>query len=409
MKYTFFILTALVVPFMPSGASVPRWAFASIAAAVLLFDLELSIYVWALCAYVGLMAWVAPVGYEAAYLYWHFLIFVVFFCYAKKHDIIDAVTNGVWAGIVLNSIVVVAQYLGWNGIPQVSGTYGGLFFNHNNGSEAAAMVFIMLAFKGRWLMILPLLPTLALGSRMPIEGIGIALFLILWSQSRFLSFMAVLGAQLIVFGQSHEAYSAYYSGDIAQWNSPHDPLSETMLTRIAVWLDSVGGLTIWGHGLGSFIIEFPKYQTYSDSSNIRYENPHNDILQILFEFGVVGVGLIGAFLYRMGRVKPDAAWYGLLVFMVEGLLDFPLYAPVTGILAAVCTGHLLSDRVVVRSLLGALRSGIQDRFDHLGPAPLPVGKPTVSPHTLPPFRSWVLGGQDGERVGDSRYSTGAQI
>lgn len=408
MKYAFFTLTALAVPFMPSGATIPRWAFASIMAAVLLFNIELSVWVWALCLYMGLMAWIAPVGYESAYLYWHFLIFIVFFCYSQKHDIIEAVTNGVWAGITLNSVVVIAQYCGWDALPQISGSYGGLFFNHNGGSEVAAIVLVMLAFKGRWLMILPLLPTLALGSRMPIEGIGVALFFIFWSRSRFLSFMVILGVQLIVFGQSHEAYSAYHAGG-EQWKSVHDPFSETMLTRLAVWWDTWNGLTLWGHGLGSYITEFPRYQAHSPALMIRYENAHNDILQIVFELGIVGAGLVGALLYRMGRVKPDAAWYGLVVFMVEGLLDFPLYSPVTGVLAAVLTGQLLSDRVAVRSLLGALRSGIQDRFDHLGSPPLPAGRPTVSPVTLPPIRSWLPGDQDRERVGYPGHSAGAPI
>ena len=66
MKYAFFILTALVVPILPSGATVPRWAFVSVMAATLLFKIELSVWAWAVIAYVGLMAWIAPVGYDAA-------------------------------------------------------------------------------------------------------------------------------------------------------------------------------------------------------------------------------------------------------------------------------------------------------------------------------------------------------
>jgi len=108
--------------------------------------------------------------------------------------------------------------------------------------------------------------------------------------------------------------------------------------RLGTWYDAMHGFTVLGRGLGSFIVEFPRFQQYSSPLSLRWENAHNDIVQILFELGIGGFVLIALFAIRLAQAERRPEFYALVVFLVEGLFGFPLYQPVTGGLAAVCAG-----------------------------------------------------------------------
>ena len=81
--------------------------------------------------------------------------------------------------------------------------------------------------------------------------------------------------------------------------------------RVAIWSDAItmqqdSDLFHWvfGHGLGSFVHDFPAYSTFHDpsyhiSGAIDFVSPHNFIIEILYTSGITGLilVLIGEFLF----------------------------------------------------------------------------------------------------------------
>ena len=66
----------------------------------LLFRINLPFTAWVLIAYLTLMAWVGPIGYEALLIYWHFLLYVILFCYALEHGVdLKRITIGAGLGL----------------------------------------------------------------------------------------------------------------------------------------------------------------------------------------------------------------------------------------------------------------------------------------------------------------------
>jgi hypothetical protein len=104
--------------------------------------------------------------------------------------------------------------------------------------------------------------------------------------------------------------------------------------------------SFFGQGLGSF------YHLYS-----WFEHAHNDLLQVTYETGFLGILLFLGFMAYCLWSGPLPERLVLLAFLVEGLFDFPLYMPSTSFLAALAAGSILRSRDPVRldQLVGKLR------------------------------------------------------
>lgn len=406
MGYVSFVLIIACLPFLPSG-NVPRWALLSIVAAVLLFRVRFGWGVIAFCSYLGLMAAVAPVGYDAAFILWHFLLYVVLFLYSKQFaekfairgelnyacKINDIKSPGLYGSVVgsalgfwVNSAVVLAQWgLNWGFFPQVDPTSGpaGMFYLVNFATEPCAMVLALCVGYRLWWLIPGLLPTLLLGSRAPILALGIAAGVALWRRGkswtdpldgRFLGILAALAAAIFVLARGKAGI--YISEDLAQ--------------RIAVWRDTLPHLTLLGHGIGSWIAEFPAFQISIPTLRLRFENTHNDYLQIAYELGLPGVILIGILFLQTGRnlVQPEA--YAMIIFLMIAVFDFPLYEPVSGYLAALCAGRLFSGGARLRLPVPALGLALWRRLVNRQHAVFRVVGAVFSAHPLASLRSWLL-------------------
>jgi len=334
MGIVFFFLTVLVVPQLPSGM-VPRMALLSLVAAVLFWKIKPRLWFWAVVGYLTVMALVAPLRFEAMYFWWYLVVLLIVFVYALKLPDLRGVTIGLGLGMTLNSAVVLAQYAGWKDIPQIE-PMSGLFYNHNMGAELAAMALVMVIGYRLYWFIPGILPTLYFGSRAAILAIGVAGALALWRWSKTLSGFAfaaaigLVGAITVHYGQ----------GDIGG-----------IMPRLGVWQDLIPHLTFFGRGLGSFIADYPVFQRHSFSLVLRYENVHNDFLQMTYELGIGAVLLAGAVLVALARAPRSPAWYGFIVFLVEGCFGFPLYIPATGALACVCAGHIFAAGPSLRDVL----------------------------------------------------------
>jgi len=329
----FFLFTVIVLPGLPDGGETPRWVVLSIMLPAMF--LWRSLFPNATCllllVYLALMASVTPVWQEAAYIYWHFLLYVAAF-YLFRNELKQAVIGGSLA-LTVNSCAAIAQLYGWAGIPELAAN-SGIFFNRNIASEAAAMLVVMALGYRMWWLVPGMLPTLYLGSRAPIIAMGVAGLLALWRRAWWQAAAAVVAAGGMVVAIS--------------------PGLSTLEQRFGAWHDALHGLTFWGRGLGSFIVEFPLFQRSTDPLFWRFENAHNDALQVVFELGLPGAVLLAMVIWRMATVPRSPAWYGLVVFMVEGCFGFPLYKPVTGILAACCAGIVLGGWNPLRGLRRAV-------------------------------------------------------
>lgn len=376
----FFILTVITVPFMPSGGTVPRWAFLSLVCAALFMRINIS---WALIGFTAwtlLMAYVGPVSFEAMFIWWHFALYAVLFAWASRwfnrslpsgeidpvreaglgSGSLKRITIGCAAAMTINSAVVLIQaFTGWEGIPQLIPN-SGLFYNHNMGAEAAAMILMLAIAYRLWWLVPGILPTLWFGSRAPVIALGVAAGLALWRWSRFAACLATLAFALLVVTMRGEGGHRYVF------------VSADLVQRIGVWQDMLPRLTIWGHGLGSFLVEYPSFQAHSPALALRFENAHNDFLQVVYELGLGGLILIVVLLLRMAAAPRSPAWYALVVFLVEACFGFPLYEPVSGALAACCAGVVFAGCTGLRDLKPTWRSGVWARVEDAGLAPFPT-------------------------------------
>ncbi len=96
------------------------------------------------------------------------------------------------------------------------------------------------------------------------------------------------------------------------------------------------GSKIFGHGPGqadSFLWEFVK-PDWTDK--VKYVNPHNDYLKILYDYGVVGALVIFFIMYAMyinSRIGVAIFFYTLGVFFVDNSLIFIYYTLTACVLA----------------------------------------------------------------------------
>ena len=373
-----FLLTIIVIPPLPMGALAPRWAVVSLFAAYLFFQVRLSTVTWVFLAYLGLMAYVTPIGYDAAYMYWHVCVLTILFIWARQKTYLENdatqhltalgprrapffmrnIAIGCGLGFALNSAAVIAQNFGWQGIPQIV-PLSGLYYNHNMASEGAAMTLVLLIGYRLWWLLPGLLPTLAAGSRTPILALGAAGLFALWRQSRFLALLTAIGCSFVAV--------AFISSSLA-----------SLTERLHLWQDALPGLTVFGRGLGSWIGEFPPYQLSSDPLIMRYENAHNDYLQIVFELGVPGALLVLCALLRLLWSPRNPEWYACLVFAGMACFGFPLYEPVTAGLLVVCAGSLSIHSFSLRHVFNAERLRIRLGAAYPRIAALYTRRPTVS-------------------------------
>lgn len=393
MGIIFFVLTVLCIPFLASGAEIPRWAFLGVTSAVLLFRIWPSWLQWLLIGYMTLMAVVARNGYDAALLYCHFLFLLILFIYAQRLETLKPVAHGMAIALTINSAVAIAQSYSWF-MYDVSG-HGALFFNRNMAGEAAAMAMVLVVGYRLWWYIPGLLPTLFWGGRGSILALCVAAALHLWTFNRVLAVLVLPAGSVTAIG-------------IWLLHGDHQDVLQTFDMRLGVIVDLVPHLNLFGHGLGAFIGDFPLYQRHSTSLSIRYDNAHNDLLQVAYDLGIAGALASLVLLARILRAPRSPVWYCLVVFLVDGCVWFPLYKPVTGALAAVCAGCLFARSAPVRDLLVAVRHRIRPwPADHadatlstggavVSPAENPSGWPAVAgdPHARPPvYRPSLIGAQ----------------
>lgn len=356
------LLTCLYVsPFMNRSTSA-RWMAASVMVPLLLVLAERRradplaailgglFLAWAF----GSMPWALSLP-DALNRNWHLLTGLGAFLWgawaARGQMTAFAVAAGI--GMAANSVLVLIDLSGI--APALVGSPGaivpffvrvthppaGTFMNGNYMAESAVVVLAMLAaaplrIPARLALMAGTLPAALLGGS---RGAVVALVALagLWGlrqgRWRSVALMASLGAIL----------AAVYV-----WRYVDDPYA--LVPRLAMWANALAGWTWTGYGSGSFLTGYALIRDAWVASPpsvfgfvIRPQTAHNDLLTILFEYGVAGTVLALAFVWRVAAVgwrRPEA--YVFAAVLALGLTNFPLYNPLPLVAFCVACGCMCS-------------------------------------------------------------------
>lgn len=234
----------------------------------------------------------------------------------------------VWtsAGVGISSLLTIVQTISPETlafIPEVSAP-AGLFINKNVLAEAAALCLVAMLWHKRWILALLLVPAVTLTfCRAVWLALGLAFVVRLASFSRILGIGAAIG---LIVG--------------TWWIVGWFPNAE----RLAFWESTSGVLNFWGYGFGSFYYWQPALPVSYDFGYYRSEHAHNEYLELAFELGLVGVGLVAYITSTLWKRKNSCEGYLLLVMAVESVFGFPWRMQVTAFLGAIVVGYMLRNR-----------------------------------------------------------------
>jgi hypothetical protein len=327
-----FLVTAAYWPWLWSPAMTPKWAVLSIVScALLLYRNEPIPLTRAHLAGAVLLGWAVlsitwswvPL-YSLNALWLTGVLPAVCFCLGSQTRNLQPLFIGAGLGMAVSSAVAIGQLAGWIDWPTIN-IPSGLFLNKNFMAEAAALILIWLIAERIWWLAVPVMPAIALAdARGALLALGIGLALELWRRPAWL-IAGLLVADMALFGMGMATHSA-----------------ATTTERLDIWAESIDDLGFLGSGIGSY--GFMPHQLLADGHPMH---AHNDALEILYELGMIGLGLAALFVWEL-RGPLNSARLVLTVFAVEACFAFPLHLPVTLFLAAVAAGHAIRNRAVVR-------------------------------------------------------------
>jgi hypothetical protein len=124
---------------------------------------------------------------------------------------------------------------------------------------------------------------------------------------------------------------------------------EGMLARVSsgrwsLWLDTLRGTTVFGHGIGSYFVEMPRHVRDFPIATYRPEYAENEFLHFAFELGIPGVLLLAGIFVRSFFCAEDLTLRLIvLALFLEACLGFALHIPATVFLGGLVLGHCLRD------------------------------------------------------------------
>ncbi len=322
-----FLVAVAYVPWFADAANTPRWVLLS-----LLVPAAWRVQTWipahiAGAVFIALAAasllW-TPVPIEGLQPLWQFILLGAVFCIGVELENMEPIFVGAAWGLSVSSAVALFQH-----------EPTGLFLNKNFMAEAAVLVAVGLMVYKRWEMLPMLMPAIFLPlSRGALLALAVAGVLRWRAGGAGIRSTAWLVATIFV---------AFVVLLIEQ------PNGASLGERWVIWSYTANHLSWFGHGLGSFYIDFPSFQDGGFAR--RFDHAHNDLLELAYEFGVLAVPLLLVWLAAMWQ--HSQVRLVLIAFTVEGCFGFPLFLPVTGALAALVAGHLCGDRYRVRMAVPA--------------------------------------------------------
>ena len=191
----------------------------------------------------------------------------------------------------------------------------GLFYNSSLLGVICGLVLIALVCHRLWWFIpAPALALLLSGSRGGLAILGVGL------TARFGG--ALAAAVVVTAGMTAFAFGV----------DPSD------LQRMQIWGVALRAINAIGHGPGSFLDLY--YVREINIALIHPEYVHNDVLQLLYEYGLGALPLLAIPALALGNTR-HRDWPVLVGFTVAAGFYFPLYTPLTSFLGLAVAGNSL--------------------------------------------------------------------
>lgn len=319
------VITAYVPGF--TGAAIPTgWLALCLLIPVLILNIEFKFgYGFAFVCYAGLsLLWSNSLNI-GLFAYTQILVLACVFLIGYNLKDIRPIFKGLGVGLGICSIVAIAQYFGFRGIFTLNDMVASLFINPNIYSELSALLLISFVVFKLWWFIPTALPGLILvHSRTALLALGLGMLVAIWRMNKKLAVITLI----IVMAASLYFYWGQFQ-------------TTSITERFALWSDTIKGFTLFGHGVGSYETMFPYYATEINTEIARPKFAHNDILNLIFEFGIGSILILMVLFNVLNHKRKEA----IIVWsvMVVSTFTFPFHIPATAFVALLVAGFIVGN------------------------------------------------------------------
>lgn len=338
-----FLVMVAFWPGWEGGAIAPRWELLAIGGPIFLLAtrIEMTPVHWlgiALLAWCALtLQWTPAIVLGIGELARVFILIAIF-CVAAEVEDMRRTYIAIGIGVSISGLLAAAQVFGFEFVPQ-SAPPAGLFANRNFLGEIGAVALILaLGMRLWWLTPGPVLAIVCTHSR----GVFLALLTValLWCLRR-----SVWWAVGLVIVACALAFAVLSIPEIPTF------LVEriSMMQRVGVWQATLEHMAWAGHGIGSFMVDYPSYMPHPILTQARPAHPHNELLYVASELGFPGLFLFTAILVLCLSGGAETERLVLVAILAIGMFSFPLHLPATGFVAALVAGRLARMRYPVCS------------------------------------------------------------
>lgn len=348
MRLYAFLVAAAFWPGAIDPATTLRWAVMAVGATLLAFMSDDDGAPlpwragWAFMALAGItLLWTPDLiyGLEEGI---HLTILACVFLLGTQQDDLTPAWEGLAAGVAVSGAIALWQVSGVSPVEQVQAP-AGLFMNKNMLAEAGMVALIPMLLAGRpWLALGPLLAALVPASRAVLLALAVVA-LLLWRRRKPVEAVLLMAAALATVGTvmwldaAHPGQGAWYA------STEHMLDGSSSLHRLDYWRETLANLTPLGHGLGSFMANFP-----------AVGHAHSEPIQAAYEIGIIALIPATLLVYLFREPGHHVESLVLAAILVTACFAFPLHMPVTGFAAALAAGHLARLRYRGRGLKPAL-------------------------------------------------------
>ncbi len=326
-----FLIAATFWPALSGAANASRWTMLCVAVPVGLFFVKLPPLGSPQWIVAGLLSWATlsltwtPVLYDGIFRLAELAILAGCFLIGSATNV-GAFYRGLAYGLGISSVICILQALGYEPVQIVAdgAPPSGLFINPDMLGELCIVVLIGLLAYRMYPLIWMVLPALVLSqSRTAMVAGAICVLGYASLRGKWKYFLAIPLLILMVYAIAPTKWQLNPDGG----------------GRISLWLDTIQGMTFFGHGVGSFYTTFIKFATHIDPFHYQPDTAHNDYLQFIFELGFPAAAVAAVGLSMLWWKANEPEKLVLLAYAVICFLAFPLHNPATASVFAVVAGY----------------------------------------------------------------------
>ncbi len=233
--------------------------------------------------------------------------------------------HGMLLGLGFSSLVALLQYFynytGVYAIETKTGAVAGLFVNSNIYSEVSAVLLIaIIALKLFWWIPVTLPGLLLVPSKSAFAALIICGFIEIFKKDKLIVLLILL------------AIICFCGIFIDKFNF------QSIYQRLDLWADTIRGFLFKGNGVGSFEILYPLNAINIDTATARPRYAHNDLLQLIFEFGI-GILILIPVIWKV--IKSDSK-LSIIVYAIGiiSLFTYPFHVPMLAFIACLVAGYV---------------------------------------------------------------------